>query len=93
METIQITDTIPAIPGNHPGKPSEFKLKGYIFTQREATKPFTSCVSGKLINSGMRYYSVVLGSGGMSWIAHPDRILLDEMDQYLMKWGNVYGKY
>jgi len=93
METIQTYDTITALTGSYPGKPSEVKLKGYIFTQREATKPFTSCVSGKLISRGMRYYSVVLGSGGMSWIAHPDRILLDEMDQYLMKWGNSYVKY
>jgi hypothetical protein len=52
---------------------------------QESPSPVVS--AGKLIEQGERYYSVILGGGGLGWIKRPDRILLDEIDQYLEKWG------
>jgi hypothetical protein len=92
--TNDIINTV-AFTGSYPGKVDEIKKDGYIFTPRIAKKSFSSCVSGKPIEKGMQYYAVVLGGGGLQWIAHPDRILLDEIDMYLEKWGikfRLFGK-
>jgi len=72
---------------------AEIKRSGYIFTPRTARRAFTSCVSGKPIEQGTGYYSVILGGGGLGWIRKPDRILLTEVDQYVEKWGNSYKSF
>lgn len=65
----------------------QIKQGGYIFTPRIAKRDFRSCVSGRPIPTGEEYYQVILGGGGLQWIAHPDRIHINEIEQYLMKWG------
>ena len=69
---------------------TEIKSNGYIFTLRTARKNFTSCVSRQSIGQGTRYYTVILGGGGLGWIKRPDRILVNEIDLYIEKWGNAY---
>ena len=64
----------------------EIRRSGYIFTPRTARKNFTSCISGKPIQQETPYYTVILGGGGLGWIKRPDRILIEEIGQYIEKW-------
>jgi len=72
---------------------AEIKRSGYIFTPRTARRAFTSCVSGEPIERETKYFTVILGGGGLGWIRKPDRILLTEVDQYIEKWGNSYKSF
>jgi hypothetical protein len=84
---------ITAFTGSYPGKePGEIKRNGYIFTPRTATKTFTSCVNGKPIEKGTKYYSVIPGGGGLGWTKRPNRILLTEIDEYLEKYQTTILK-
>jgi len=78
---------ITGVTGSYPGKPDALRQGGYIFTPHKATKDFISAVSGQPIAKGSQYYAVVKGGGGLSWTTHPDRIHLNEVNDYLTKCG------
>jgi len=60
--------------------------KGYIFTERKSKRTFTCAICKQVIEPDSIYYEVIKGGGGLGWIKHPDRIHLEEREQYLIKY-------